>query len=431
MKGLSHPTTEESLAPYYWNARHLAKAIFQAEAPEQFVRTLPAQTLFWILLENGLDSSADLLEIVTDEQFRLLLDFDCWNVDRFDEDRFWEWLAVTDSTNSLRILQKLLKTVDLKLVSLCLSRHLEVLINEERTETPPGPGWYTPDRGVTWLRATVEDERKVFLLNRFLALIFETSTELFYQLLSIPNVSTQSSLEEESFGDRNRRLSAEGFPDPEVFAEVTAPLSIPQVKLLLRDQPLPTVVQDIAVVAPMLYESPMLEPLRSLCAALGWKEELECELTFLLNCALARFNVPMNQFGELKNFIAQMKGVLNVGLELCLELSTRPSTELYAQLGLRRFFGAGLGVLTELRKLSARAPLLLSPVEPHLIALREQLQKPVPCYPRFLCSAMKEPSAKSAASVAQKLEPHPEAFEHLSEVRWVERFLNQPTPDQK
>jgi Family of unknown function (DUF6178) len=122
-----------------FNSRNLIKAIFDSESPEQIVRTIPAQSLYVAMRAQGFESSADLLEIATLEQCKTFLDLDCWSRDSFREDHFWEWLAITDATDSLALLQKILKVVDLKLVALMIARYIDVQAFEEPADAPPGP----------------------------------------------------------------------------------------------------------------------------------------------------------------------------------------------------------------------------------------------------------------------------------------------------
>lgn len=94
---------------YALSSAKLAKAVFNGDVPEKFIRELPAQSLFLLVKHNGLDSSADLIEMASVKQCRLLLDFDCWQGDDFYEDNFWNWLAITDANENLKLLKKLLQ----------------------------------------------------------------------------------------------------------------------------------------------------------------------------------------------------------------------------------------------------------------------------------------------------------------------------------
>ena len=97
----------ESLSRWQRGSAALARRIFNAELPEQFIRTIPAQSLYCVLKHNGMASSSDLLEIATIQQCRLMMDFDLWSGDSFQEGTFWEWLEITDATEGLELLQKL------------------------------------------------------------------------------------------------------------------------------------------------------------------------------------------------------------------------------------------------------------------------------------------------------------------------------------
>ena len=210
--------------------RDLYKSIFDADAPEQIVRQLPEQSLYMVVKSTGLQSSSDIIMMASMEQCRLLTDFDLWIGDTLNEDALWEWLALTDEIESLELLQKFIKIADLKLIAILIERHVEVKIFEEPTEQPPAEGFHTPDKGFTWIGIKTEDATKHFLLARLLALIFESSAELFYQLISIMTVATTSILEEESYQERQKRLAAEGIPEPEVAAAVHAPYSLTEAK---------------------------------------------------------------------------------------------------------------------------------------------------------------------------------------------------------
>lgn len=338
-------------------ASQLARTIFKAELPEQFIRTLPAQSLLLTIRHNGLGSSADLIRIATIEQCRLLIDFDCWEGDRFHEDNFWEWLSLTDAEDSLEILQKLTKCFDLKLVSLLIARYVQVVTMEEPTEAPPAPGFYTPDNGSTWLSLEIEDSHKHFLLARLLALIFETNAELFYQLIAVTGVGTPSQLEEEAFQDKTKRLAGEGIPDAETAAHINSPLPQPQLKLLLVQHPGHDVVPDIQVVTPLVYEPTSIEPLASMVRDLQGSEDFMAELTLLMNAAIVFWHVDFSSYDQVQKLAAKVRGALNIGLERALESRSYGSDQLrgiYDAIGLKNLYRAGLAPLFDLRSKARR-----------------------------------------------------------------------------
>ena len=388
--------------------------------PEQFVRTVPAQSLFMAIKQNGLTASVDLIDIATIEQCRLLLDFDCWEGDRFSEERFWQWLSLTDEESGLRLLQKLIRFVDLKLIALIIARHVRISVFEEPTDSPPGPGYYTPDKGFTWIGIEVPNADEHFLLARLLALVFETDAELFYQLINIPNVSTPDILEEESYQERTKRLSAEGIPDTNWGHSIHAPLTPQAFSQLLAETP-PTPVTDIAVIDPIVYDSLALRPLSDVFESTADRETLEMEVTLISNAAIVFGQVDFGEHEQVLATIAQVKGTLNVGLERALEL--RPDltvSTLAAHAGLQAIFRLGRHEILALARSAKAEPTGGAPMidEAHRTVLLEGLAGRFPQLPMFL-NRRGEIELEEDGRVSSALRP----IEHLDEIVAARRLL--------
>jgi hypothetical protein len=403
-----------------FSARSLAKAIFDADMPEHFVRTVPAQSLFMAIKQNGLSASGDLIEIATIDQCRLLVDFDCWEGDRFSEERFWQWLSLTDEESGLRLLQKLLRFVDLKLIALLIARHVKVVVFEEPTDSPPGPEYYTPDKGFTWIGIAVPNADEHFLLARLLALVFETDAELFYQLINIPNVSTTDLLEEESYQERTKRLSAEGIPDMSWSHVINSPLT-PDAFTRQLGETTPTTVTDIAIIDPIVYDSLALRPLCDVFENAADRETLEMEMTLITNAAIVFGRVDFGDHEQVVTTIAQVKGTLNVGLERALEL--RPDltpTELANHAGLQALYRLGRHEMVTLARAAQAKPTGDTPMldDAHRTVICDGLMGKFPQLPMFL-NRRGEIEREDDGRVSAALRP----IEHLDEIMATRRLL--------
>jgi Family of unknown function (DUF6178) len=365
---------------------NLAQLLFKAEVPEEAIRRIPAQSLFLAINHNGLASSFDLLMICTSEQMRLLIDFDCWSEDRFNEERLWEWLALGDEDDGLEFLLRILKSIDLKLVGLLVSKYVSVITLEEPSGNPPEYGYHTPDQGSTWLRVQIENDLHHFLLTRFLALIFETSAEVFYQILAIPTVSTPSMLEEDSFQERNTRLSELGIPDPELALEYQTPLRPHEVKALVEKKTPHSVwtrhTRQIPVVEPLLYDGGLSNQLEKLYASVDDVEAFEAELTLLMNSALVHWKVSPHDRIKFELLCEQVKGCCEVGLSFLAEYGLLDA--LYRSISLATPYRLGLHFLMELRR-EARAVdregLIKAAAERSTLAFLAGLRETFPCVP--------------------------------------------------
>lgn len=328
--------------------RSLVQAIFDSEDPELLAKSLPAQTLYSCIRAQGFESSAELIALASTEQMRTFLDFDLWQGDTFLEDNLIEWLSLDDDEGGLVLLQKVLKSLDLKLLAILICRWVTVTTFDQPNETPPGPGYYTPDLGYTWISIDQSDEKRHFVLARFLALLFETSAETFYQVLSIPTVSTPTLLEEDSFNEKTSRLSGEGVPDKTWSVELIRGSSIDK---LLTHKNFPTTF-DIQGNTGLISETRRgLQPLASLWENAKSIENLDSEMTLLLNAAIVRFNIPFFEIEQVKNIGSIVAGCINIGLELSLESKKLEPSQAYEALRLTGLFQAGMFEIVEVSKL--------------------------------------------------------------------------------
>lgn len=347
---MSPSDSAPAVAPFRGlTCRGLYDAIFEADAPEQVVRQLPSQSLFMIVKERGMESSADLLAMATLEQCRVLTDFDLWHNDSLNEENLWRWLAITDETDSLELLQKLVKFIDLKLIAILISRYVDARVFDEPTEQSPGPGYHTPDKGYTWIGIKTENPDHHFLLARLLALIFESSAEVFYQLLATPSVATMTMLEEEAFSERMKRLAAEGVPEPEVAAAIHLPLSTAEAMREVQESSKHIVIEDVRAVEPLVYEVRSRRLFAALLSEVSDHEMLEMEFTYIMNAAVVRWGVDFSDQTKVLELAEQVKGTINIALEKLLKDGKTTTRAAYAALGLGKLYRLGLTELMALR----------------------------------------------------------------------------------
>lgn len=348
--------TERQSLPYYrgLTTKELADAVWSADVPEEAIKALPSQSLYMVLREHGLQSSVDLIEMATLAQCQMFLDLDLWRGDVLHEDAIWEWLALTDAASDLSLLQKILKVIDLKLIGVLIGKYVDVTVLEEATDQSPGPGFHTPDKGFTWIGLNKLDGEKHFLLGRLLALIFETSKELFYQLIATPAVASESMLEEESYQERLKRLAAEGIPESEVAAGQHIFYSLAEARSELAGKESRILASDQLIVEPLLYEERPIGYLAELIASVDDRELLEGELTWIMNSALVFFRVDYTDQDGVLLLASQVKGAINAGIEKVLASGQYDLKDVYTALGLTKLYRLGFTYVSALGKKARR-----------------------------------------------------------------------------
>ena len=406
------------LKPFGLSASHLGRMLFKAELSEPEVRALPAQSLYMAVKHLGLDSATHVIEMASVEQCRLMIDLDCWHRDTFKEENFWEWLAAADQEGDLKALQKMIKSLDLKLVGLMIGRYVDVEIFEEPTDLPPGPSYYTPDSGYTWLRLRIEDQGKHILFGKLLALFFETSAEIFYQLISIPTVAPSAVLEEEAYQDRVRRVASEGIPEWDLALEMNAPKDPAQVIAELKSSQSVRFTVDLQPVHTLLYENKAVGPLEKLLEEIKDYDNFASEFAYITNSALVRFNKDFGDQKELIELLSQIQGTINLALEYLNSETSMSFMEIYEKLGLQKIYRCGVGLLHKLTLKGKRLQSKLGDIQAQEAELLEAVLNEICApYPKF--------SVALAARIGDSsIETRSRVFETLEQFNTAEQFLD-------
>jgi hypothetical protein len=412
----------------------LSRALRKSEQPEILIRSQSAQTLYMLINYEGLGATPEIIEAATVEQTRLLLDFDIWNGENLTEEKIWNWLEISSEDDELPILNKIVNSLDLKIVAYLINKYVEAVQNDEPTEAPPGPLFYTPDKGHTWIRVTHEDERSHFLMSKLLAYLFESNTDVFYQLLATQAVSTCSLLEHEAEKDRARRLAAEGFPEREVAFEMTSFMSVTDALKELSENLPSQVANEIVFSEALVRLSQNLEPLTSLLAQSQNLESDLSEICMLINSCLIRFGIELSDLERASFLAAQVHGAINIGLEVLCKRSSFGPAQIASRVGFRIPFRVGLTQLIDLSKTSRKyeAKLKTNSIEAETAttALFELLQKPFPCIPAQL-SKIREDFEISTPGLSegeettlQTLNAKATPFRFLAEIEEIKARLN-------
>jgi hypothetical protein len=367
--------------------KDLVRWIFDAQNPEVIVRQLSAQSLYMVIRQQGVLGSSELLEMLTTEQGRVVLDLDLWSRDEFKEEHFWEWLRLPDDADSLEPLQRLLRWMDLKLLGVMISRYVHAIIPEEPADVPPAPGYHSPDKGRTWIGFRLEDADRYFLFARFLALIFETSFELFYQLLGVPGVATETVLQEEAYQERLKRLASDGIPEPEFAAQVHAPIDLDELQKRIGVTDRHQAIEAICTVEPLLYESRPVGLFARLVNETGDREGLESEFTFLVNAAIVHHGVDFADQDEVLALARKVKGALSLGLASLVADGQYSLETVDKELGLGPVYRLGYSRLQRLKRMAlaiSRERLESIRDEPELFSVVACAREAFPAMPALL-----------------------------------------------
>ncbi|HOU77418.1 MAG TPA: DUF6178 family protein [Syntrophales bacterium] len=229
----------------------LIKAILDQDAPDVFVRNLPEGDFYWLMKQIGKEDCLPLLQLATLDQWKYILDLECWKKDRIAMDQVLEWLERLGTADAERFSSWLLGEENV-LLSLLLIRTTEVIFKED-TETEALPEDYFTLDGYFFIRPLQESRRGQ--IERLLTILAGSDSEMYHRLLFHLAAVLPAEAEEELYRLRNVRLAEHGFLpyeeavaiyaplDPETLTATTPPLTpgrlaVPDAKALIPLSPL-------------------------------------------------------------------------------------------------------------------------------------------------------------------------------------------------
>ncbi|HMO16602.1 MAG TPA: DUF6178 family protein [Oligoflexia bacterium] len=409
------------------NAQALARALYRGDINESQIREIPPQSLYFALKHLGLDSSPEVLDSVSQVQYQALLDFEFWTKDSFREDRLWGWLSAVDDPTNLVPMQRFLQIIDPDILALIAKRYIEVVYHEEKDDPPPGPSFYSPDKGATWISFKTHDPERHRLLGKIFAFLFQTNQDIYYQLLLHAHSATSVEFEEQAYRERSRRLSNQFIPHMEEASTFNSSLGIDRVKeLMLQVSKADNAIDHAGnyPVIPLFNRGVSFQPLISILEQIS-DERLyivQSELSKILNGAIVFFVGDFAEEISLKLTSEQVFGAINIAFQLLLENEPEMNMgKIMEEFPLTPIYQLGLGELYRLRKTAQRVPedvlSTLRHMNEAISIIIETLRRPFPGLPAFYREDGTFEISENKMSVEQK------AISSLLELRLVEEML--------
>jgi len=324
--------------------------LLSAPDPEALVQSIPDQELYLALLEIGPEDAAEVVALASPSQFRHAIDLSAWpGRDAGPEPSTvlrWLRLAREGGGHSdrarTRYRDKLIG-LDAELLSLTLRRILRVHDLQEEEEPPvqePGRTYRTPEGRylVELLEGTDYAMAKGLLDDLYGEDVLGTT-----RLLESLRWEVPTELEETARRWRDGRLRDLGFPELE---EATAFYARPPAT---KSAAAPGPGTSIAVPVANLLD-------RALDELSGEeRERAEEGVVYASNAALVANAVPVEDFEELRDALADARATLALGLEMLSGGDVHVAARVLAERPVRQIFQTGMGEAYRLQSRARRA----------------------------------------------------------------------------
>lgn len=400
---LSRPEQLERLRQL--SARQKVDLLLDLADGDELLAELPSQDLYLICKELGPEQLPELLGMAGPGQWTALLDFDCWDADRFVPERARTWLAVLLEGEEDEV-AAILQRMNFELLVLMLQGEVTIVSGpEEIEEEDVRMAAMSRDGGY---QLQFRDEPGAKLFGSLLDILFREDPGFFRYLLEAVRAEGESLLEESVYQERAVRLLDQGIPDPQAAMDIYAWLD-PERFATAGQERVPLGGEGGAVPGQLL-QLPGSAGLTGQLLAAGVSGETSWELACLLNKVLMADRVELGDLEAVRAATGRAFGIIDLALEYLGGSDPRAAATILEQNYAEQLFRLGFSLTLRLQQ---RARHL------HKAAIGPYLDLPF----RTLLDALLQRRPQFPESLTRPGRGGQCSFATLREVRLVEEWL--------
>ncbi len=321
--------------------------ILGAKNPQELVRALPADELWFTIREIGLADAAELVRLASAEQFEIFLDLDAWSKNGFESSRALAWLRAARAGAQLEPQaaarwEEKLAALDAELLHLLLRRSLRVhdLENDEDPEIASNRFMRSPE-GKLLVEFVVEGAEYA-AVRGILDDLYAEDPFRAARLLSSIQWDAPSELEESALRWRTGRLADLGFPSlEEALSWFARPPPGPPARPGAPGRPPGFLLAQFARGSLLDLAAARLDG--------ASRDALELQLVAAGNAVLVADGVDPGDLDAVRGAIEVARAHVEIGLEQRAGADDEAAARALAEIPLKRIFQEGFGRILELK----------------------------------------------------------------------------------
>ncbi|WP_375765927.1 DUF6178 family protein [Archangium gephyra] len=389
-------------------AKKRLDALIESRDARALVRSLPAEDLYFTIMEVGLADATELVQLASPEQFRAFVDLGGWKKDAVDLHQVLTWLRAARGDEAEDFLRKLRK-VDIEVFELLVREFTLIHDLEENPDVHvEGVTLETPEGRYLVEFKGVEGPELAAMRSILTDLIADNPFES-VRFLEATRWEVPGELEESAYRFRSGRLQDLGFPALEEAARLFSRVDT---------GPAPAPAAVAALVATRAQPDYLEAAFRALDDV--ERENLEGELRYLANATLVAEVEDPGDLDAIRRVGEMVRDYLLLGLEHLTGGDPARAAQVVRDTETRRVFQVGFSLTLALKFRADRlmkqplaqvegAPLLFAEEATAVEALRRKRPRrtlkvpgaePVPFRSRRELASSEEVLARAEAQVA-------------------------------
>ena len=320
-------------------ARKRLDAIIESPGARALVRSLPAEDLYFTIMEVGLADATELVQLASPEQFRTFVDLGGWKKDSLTPHEVLTWMRAARGDEPEHFLQKLRK-VDIEVLEVLLREFTLVHDLEENPDVHvEGVTLETPEGRYLVEFKGVEGAELVAMRSIINDLIADNPFEA-VRFMEATRWDVPSELEETAYRFRTARLQDLGFPPLEEAA-----------RLFSRVDPGPSPTPAPSAGKALVPGQGQPDYLEAAFRALDEveRENLEAELRYLANATLVAEVEEPGELDAIRRVGEMARDYLLLGLEHLTGGDPARAPQVVRDMEIKRIFQVGFSLTLTLK----------------------------------------------------------------------------------
>jgi hypothetical protein len=329
-----------------WRRKY--QLILEAKDAAHLVRRLPAQEIYLLIKEMGMEDAADLLPLVSTNQLTTFLDLDCWQNDLLDGPAALRWLSLLHLEGGEEHVLRTALELDFELLVLIIKKFVTVTYGLETLTDEDALEGKAHENGMYGLKYPDSETAKI--VGGFLDILFRHECGFYLHLMEAVRWEQESLLEENVYLSRSGRLQDQGFPDPfealGVYAYFDPDTFDPD-----RHHKTCMKFGEEGVEAPgFILTAALPKDLLAEVLAGGISSEICWELSFLLNKIIIAERVDVGDVQQVQTTLEEVYCYLNIALEHLCGTDTEKASRLFEGVYLEPLFRLGYNLTLRLQR---------------------------------------------------------------------------------
>jgi len=332
--------------------------VLERRDAKSYIQTLSPFLVYKSIVEYGLEESAEILVLLSQEQLTRLFDYALWTDDQLDHRKLMKWLSVFQQLEP-KILFERFKGLEEEYQLAFLDKHIRVYtqesferlsdIHQDRLIQLPSRDYY--------YQILSDDQELADFIQKLIEVILSQDLRYAYNLLAHASYQVPCEQEHQLKQFRQARMEEEGFLSYEESLQIFCPIDQLRLKNIWAKRFNHSLSNQKILAIPILEKQiTSLFIDQVLCSHqlseifTVSKEALSQQLLYIINGIIPVTHIDIANRKEMLGLVDQIRSLISLGLEYLADNDLAKGAYILSKESLKKLFQVGLSLVYRIQE---------------------------------------------------------------------------------